>query len=288
MKVKSATEQFFFTTVKIESIYKEGQVGTGTGFIFRYKNSENTTSEFLVTNKHVINDPKIGRSTHGFFTFITGDDFNAEKPKLGYGFRSIIDSDYWVNAWFGHPNDDVDVAVFVLGPTINYIQNDLNQPIFCKGIPSELTVSEEVLENLDAIEDIYFVGYPNGIWDKVNLLPIVRKGTTATPLQVDYEGNPKFLIDASVFGGSSGSPVFVHNKTASNFPEFMFVGIIAAVYQAKSLSEIIQVPIPTNANFVTEIINSQMIDLGIVYKSKTVIETIEAFLRYSSQAHLIK
>lgn len=288
MKVKSATEQFFFTTVKIESIYENGQVGTGTGFIYRYKTSENTTAEFLVTNKHVINDPKIGRSTHGYFTFIKGDEIDANEPKLGHGFRSIIENDYWVQAWFGHPIDEIDIAVFVLGPTVNYIQNELNQPIFCRGIPSELTINTEILQNLDAIEDIFFVGYPNGIWDQVNLLPIVRKGTTATPLQVDYEGRPKFLIDASVFGGSSGSPVFVHNRNVPNFPEFLFVGVIAAVYQAKSLSEIIQTPIPTNANFVTEIINSQMIDLGIVYKAETVTKTIEAFLRYSNQAHLIK
>lgn len=288
MRVQSTAEQLYFTTVKIESYYPDGQVGTGTGFIFRYINSEGTTSEFLVTNKHVINDPNIGKSTHGAFTFIKGEEINGNSPKLGHGFQSCIESDYWVKAWFGHPNDNIDIAVFVLGPTVNYIQDTLGQPIFCRGIPSNLVPTDEVVTELDAVEDIIFIGYPNGIWDKVNLLPIIRRGTTATPLQIDYEGEPKFLIDASVFSGSSGSPVFVQNKKVGGLPEFLLVGVIAAVYQVRSKSEIIQTPIPTSVNYLAEVINTQMIDLGIVFKSRTIIETIEAFLLATNQASLIK
>src|SRR5437763_136516 len=37
-------------------------------------------------------------------------------------------------------------------------------------------------------------------------------GVTANPLQADYDGRPVFLIDASVFPGSSGSPVVICNQ----------------------------------------------------------------------------
>lgn len=288
MRVQSTAEQLFFTTVKIKSYYPDGQVGTGTGFIFRYINSEDKTSEFLVTNKHVINDPNIGKSTHGTFTFIKGEQIQGDTPRLGHAIQHNIENDYWIKAWFGHPDDKIDVAVFVLGPTANHIQEILNEPIFCRGISSSFIPTDEAIMKLDAIEDILFVGYPNGIWDKVNLLPIIRKGITATPLQIDYEGEPKFLVDASVFGGSSGSPIFVHSTKVDGLPEFLLVGIMAAVYQVKSKSEIIQTSIPTNVNQPFEVISTQMIDLGIAFKSKTIIETIEAFLLATGQASLIK
>jgi V8-like Glu-specific endopeptidase len=63
-------------------------------------------------------------------------------------------------------------------------------------------------DDLDAIERIIFVGYPNGMYDRKNYTPILRQGITATPFHLDYDGLPAFLIDASVFPGSSGSPVY--------------------------------------------------------------------------------
>jgi hypothetical protein len=55
------------------------------------------------------------------------------------------------------------------------------------------------------------IGYPNGIWDAVNNMPIIRRGSTATHPNLDYEGRPEFMIDAACFPGSSGSPVFLFN-----------------------------------------------------------------------------
>ena len=44
------------------------------------------------------------------------------------------------------------------------------------------------LESLDAIEEIVMIGYPNGLWDSVNNMPIARRGITATPVYLNYEG----------------------------------------------------------------------------------------------------
>lgn len=56
------------------------------------------------------------------------------------------------------------------------------------------------------------IGYPNGLWDDINNLPIVRSGLTATPIKYDYRGRKEFLIDSACFPGSSGSPVFIYNE----------------------------------------------------------------------------
>ena len=82
--------------------------------------------------------------------------------------------------------------------------------MFYRGMPTTLIPDDDAIENLDAIEDALFVGYPLDIYDRVNNLPIAREGMAATPLSVDYRCRPQFLVDASVVRGSSGSPVFVY------------------------------------------------------------------------------
>ena len=77
--------------------------------------------------------------------------------------------------------------------------------------PTIIAPNTDTTPDIGLIEDVLFVGYPNGMFDKANNLPVARRGITATPATVDYGGRPVFLIDASVFPGSSGSPVFLYN-----------------------------------------------------------------------------
>ncbi|HKZ42005.1 MAG TPA: hypothetical protein VJ044_13655, partial [Candidatus Hodarchaeales archaeon] len=167
----------------------------------------------------------------------------------------------------------------------SHIKQQNNIDLFYRYVSSEMIPSEELLAKLDAIESVTFVGYPNGIWDSSNLLPVARRGTTASPLAVDFENSPRFLIDASVFGGSSGSPVFIFNQgmftdktgTTAIGSRLLFVGVIAAVFFRTQLNQIIAVPISTQVQPMTQ--QQEMIDLGIVFKARTVVETIEAFLK---------
>ena len=69
---------------------------------------------------------------------------------------------------------------------------------------------------LDDLEDVLMIGYPDGMSDSKNNLPIVRRGITATDYKIDYEGKKEFLIDASIFKGSSGSPILICNIGSFN------------------------------------------------------------------------
>ena len=154
---------------------------------------------------------------------------------------------------------------------------------------ASLIPSKETLEELDALEEIIFIGYPSGIWDRKNLLPIVRKGITATPIAVDFDGERKFLVDASVFPGSSGSPVFLYNAGSyhdkkSNLvvgSRLLFLGILTSVFYTKEENEIRLVPAPTVDRPVA--VSRQMIDLGVVYKWNLIMETVESRLRKYSE-----
>jgi len=51
------------------------------------------------------------------------------------------------------------------------------------------------------------LGYPYGFFDTKHLLPIWKTGHIATEPDVDFEGDPTFLVDVSAYPGMSGSPV---------------------------------------------------------------------------------
>jgi len=270
MEVSSIAERLLFTVIRIETLGLEGEQKVGTGFIFSYK-SDNKRYLFLVTCKHVISGAK-----EGMLTFIKSD---GQKPLLGEGYRLKIED--FENAWFKHKSEHVDVAILPFVPILDHISNQGVQ-VFFRSIPANLVPSDEKLKEIDAVEDVLFIGYPVGLWDPKNLIPVVRKGITATPVFLDFKGEKQFLIDASVFPGSSGSPVFIYNKgiywdkksggTVVGHRIF-FLGMLSAVFKMPDTGEII---IPIEGMPVVRI--NQLVDIGVVFKAETILETIKEFL----------
>ena len=87
-------------------------------------------------------------------------------------------------------------------------------------------------------------------------------------------------------GHSSGSPVFLYNPgmwysktgTTTLGTRLKFVGVVAAVFFRNDINEIVTVPIPTQ-NERAVAVSREMIDLGVVFKARTVVETIELLAR---------
>ncbi len=267
MRQDTLMEKLLFTTVRIEA---EGSVGTG--FIFYHRINEEEAVPFLVTNKHVVDGRKSGT-----VTFIQGTENG--KPKVGSVLPIAVTN--FETAWIGHPDPAIDITVAPLGGFFN----ELKTKIYFQYISQANIPTVEQAEELDALEEIIFIGYPNGIWDTRNYLPIMRRGTTATPIEIDYEGEKKFLIDASVFGGSSGSPVFTYKhgthirrdgQVIITGLRCHFVGVVAAVYYREEHGEVITLPVPTSKNIA---IGREMLDLGVVYKASTVLETVNFALK---------
>jgi hypothetical protein len=267
MQIKTIAEQLLFTTVRIETV-TSGGTGTGTAFIFSYQQKEEQYL-FLVTNKHVVQGATNGRY---FFTLSDG-----QSPQIGQRFD--IQMNQFEQLWFRHPDPEIDVAVMPLVPVLQQIEK-LGKSVFCRAITHDLIPNAEQMSGLDAIEEVVFIGYPNGIFDSKNLMPVVRRGTTATHIQIDYEGKPLFLIDASVFPGSSGSPVLIVNTGGYSDKggfvvgnRVLFLGIISSVAIREEQGQIVFIPSPTSQ--VPIVRTQQMIDLGTVYKSSTILETVK-------------
>lgn len=271
MEVTSIAEKLLFVTVRIDTVNKKGENGSGTGFIFLHKYKD-VQALSIVTNKHVVKD-----AVQGGITFIKKKD---DKPTLGDSFRLQFND--FEKLWKGNDDPYIDVTVTPLIPLLEQLKNKFNVDVYYHHLSSENIPNEEQVKQIDAIENITFIGYPNGIWDRKNHTPILRQGTTATHYAVDFENEKKFLIDASVFGGSSGSPVLLYNSGAytnkggglMGGTRLFFLGIVAAVFFRNSVNEIISVPIPTNHKNIS--VGQEMIDLGIVFKASTIVETIES------------
>jgi hypothetical protein len=278
MRVQTFPQQLLFSTVRIETIPAGGRdSGVGTSFVFGYSVPGKGDALFLVTNKHVVADAAEGR----FF-------FTAEQeggPAIGQRVDCALGD--FATRWYGHEHPGIDVAVMPLVPVLGELERAGRKPFF-RAIPTSLIPSTEATQGLDAREEVIFAGYPSGIYDTVNLTPVIRTGTTATPIELDYNGLPCFIIDASVFPGSSGSPVFIYNAGSYSTQgglaigtRLLFVGIVARMFYRTDTGRIELTEIPTDT--LVSLKTMQMIDLGLVYKARTVVETIESFLRSAGQ-----
>lgn len=260
------TRQLLYTPVRIETTYPDGSTGAGTSFVFRDVNAPPDHQLFLVSNKHVVE----GASEGIMYFAERGPD---GRPILGQPF--FLRNDLFDTQWHGHPDPEIDVSVMPLSWQLATIEK-AGRIAHVHAVTEADIAHIGTLQELDVTAPVVFVGFPNGMFDEKHYLPIFRRGYVATAPDLDFNGDPVFLIDASVFPGSSGSPVFtVGDSLIGGTPSLKLLGIVAAVYTQVAEGQITWEPIPTNEVPVPRI--KQMIDLGIVFKSRCIIETLESF-----------
>ena len=174
-------------------------------------------------------------------------------------------------AWILHPDNNIDLCIM---PIAQILEENLKQNInlVCNVLRKEDIINDKEIKDLSKLEDVTIIGYPDGIWDSYNNLPILRRGITATPICYDFENTPKFLIDAAIYGGSSGSPVFIFNQGSYSINNALYagsrmklVGIVYAVAQHMITGEMKIIDIPT----VNKPISIMQIpnNLGVVIKA---------------------
>jgi hypothetical protein len=247
-------------------------VGSGTSFVFHDPESDPGHELFLVSNKHVIES---GWNAYVFFAQ-RGED---GKPILSQPL--IVHMEGFSAQWHGHPEEGVDVAVMPLSWQLDLIAKD-NRHAFLRPIRVEDLASDDDLAKLDVASPVIFIGYPNGMFDQKHHTPIVRQGFLATPPELDFDDEPVFLIDASVFPGSSGSPVFAYEHSwDGNVGSVKLMGLISAVFTQRTDGQIEWAPAPTNLVPIPTV--DQMIDLGVVFKARLIRETIADFWRKNKE-----
>ena len=222
--------QAAYTAVRI-LIELPKKIVTGTGFFYLSEvvlNEEHTRSKLLlISNKHVLGDGK-GK-------MILALNRKRDDGAPDHGVIRTFTYDEFANLYFEHPDKNVDLACVDVSrithsdAAIKHIGGQFLTPIDYERV----ALGSEVL----------FVGFPDDYYDTVNNLPLVRKGTLASMPNVDFRGKGDVVIDAQVFQGSSGSPVFVdwdskyrllgvlsamprEGRTPSGYPALLGFGIV--------------------------------------------------------------
>ena len=263
MNATGQISQFLFSSVRIET-YSEDQeaLGSGTSFVVTVSSFPEDNRLFLVSNKHVITGAS---RANVFFT----EKMPSGEPNIGAPFFAELND---FDNWHGHPDEDVDVAVMPLSCALS----GGSKVPYLRPISLEEFATSDQMDHMEVTNTVVFIGYPNGMFDEEHYLPIVRRGATASAPDLDFNGEPVFLIDASVFPGSSGSPVFSFSEgRIGGPPHLKLLGLVASVITQTTDGSIEWVPAPTNLEPIPVI--DQMIDLGVVFKTRTVKETLQDF-----------
>jgi len=175
--------------------------------------------------------------------------------------------------WFAHPERDAAIVPLdgvLLGP----------QAILA--ISSDIAMDREDERASEALENILMLGYPNGLYDRVNFTPMARRGITATPISLDYEGKPAFCIDAATFPGCSGSPVFCLVEPLLEPPtgfevlgrRLLLAGVVSELHESRAVADVRLVEAKTGLEFGMK--NS--LHLGVVEKARTITECVDIAL----------
>lgn len=271
----SISEQLTYSTVRIECELKTGGVSTGTGFFFNFleDKEKNIHVPVVITNKHVIKNASQGK------LIITKSNEKGEPIDIEH---FTISFDNFESFWKLHPETDVDLCAMPIAPFINEA-NKNGDKLFYIPLTKDLLITEKHNEELTALEEVLMIGYPNGIWDSVNNMPIFRKGWTATNPLLDYNGKKEIMIDIAAFPGSSGSPVLIFNEggyrdkkgnTYMGSSRIILLGVLYAGPQATATGEIIMSPNLQRPMAISKIPNN----LGLIIKAERILELEKLFI----------
>jgi len=213
--MKSWQEAVLFNTTEIVA-NRAGEEWTGTGFFILANHRL-----FLASNRHVLeDDPAINYSItiHRLSAASTDVVLEVGGQKIFVDYENPFCINFNTAARYAAPSDDdVDLALVDLTGVANP-----PGAVIVPFSPSKILDWDTSL--LTPALDVLFVGYPNSYSDAMHHLPVVRTGTIASLPMLNFDGAPTFLIDAQIWPGSSGSPVYISAESSGG--TFSVVGVI--------------------------------------------------------------
>lgn len=266
MIIDTPAKQILFSTVRIE-VETGGDPGYGTGFM--YRNLGHRQETFIVTCRHVVDG---ARRAHLFFTRAAPDSGVAVGDRVNLTIENLEQNCHF------HP--DRDIAIIPMAALRRSPAE--RELIYTTVLDNNALPTPELLRELDVIEDVFFVGYPAGYYDHSNLTPIFRRGVTASPIHLNYNDRPEFLVDGAVYFGSSGSPVFIlrkrsfWNQMKTHYRhQFVFLGVMSEVMRTSFDG---QLGFIHPAALAEGVAAARLLNLGVVLKGHLVDQTIQAYL----------
>ena len=139
--------------------------------------------------------------------------------------------DIFESRWAMHPDANVDLCALPVAPLQEFAQKAAGKSIYYEALGDVMIPSPTELGELAAVEDVIMAGYPLGLWDDVNNLPLLRRGITASHPAVNFLGRSEGAVDLACFPGSSGSPILImggshYGDAAAKERKAIFLGVL--------------------------------------------------------------
>jgi len=200
-------------------------LGTATGFFYQ----QNETAYF-VTNRHVVIDESQGLKPDALRLRLHADSRDLTKNVD----RTIPLYNGGTPRWHVHkdyPKVPIDIAVIEMEPK-------LLEGTIIKALSSKAFFTGDNNLILTPGEDLMVISYPRGQSDQKHNLALMRNALVSSAYGIDFNGLPKFLVDANLHPGMSGSPVMTKPKTilptstgyavSPGPPRTFFLGVLSA------------------------------------------------------------
>lgn len=270
--------QYLYSTIRIDGFTAKGDSKTGTGFFYNFGSFDGKELIGVVTNKHVLKN-----LDSVIFKLIMTDssgDPDDQNP-LPITINDIAGRVIY------HPEDEVDLCVIPLARIIDEGTIPKGSQLSIFPLTKENLLTEKELEDINAVEDVIMIGYPDGLIDDVNNKPIIRKGITATHLRFDYDGHKEFLIDMCSYSGSSGSPVFlyqvgIHGEDGDHYygVKSKLIGVLYAGHDVDEEGEMVKREIA----FIRVPLLTVHIHIGFVIKTQRITELGEEYIKQANES----
>ena len=240
---------FSLKSLYLEILSNNSSIGIGTGFAIKQNNSC-----YIITNWHIV----------------TGRNPNDNQPLSKTGIADPTKLRVWfhgkkLGSWVS-----CEINLINQGGNILWIEHPKGKEVDVVGIPFLLTPNIEIydmdlsLSDFDLMiypsEAVSIIGFPEGL-TSAGKLPIWKTGHIASDIDIDWNGKPAFLIDATTKSGMSGSPVIAKrvsiyqtSKTNQIGNAVRFLGI----YSSREISVSgIEVGIVWKPRVISEILSNQ-------------------------------
>ncbi len=256
-------EKLLLSTVRIET-----DRCAATGFFF---GTQKGGGDILVTSRHAIEGSS--RGVLRIHSAAGKDQQTNVSPTFD------VELENFESLWIRHPDPSIDLAALP-SQIIDDAAARIGRSAHWITIEPVMVPTAARLLELNAVEDVLMVGYPNGIWDQFNNMPIYCRGITASHPEMDFCGKPELLVDVSCFPGSSGSPVFVINAKGHcdnqgharcGEPQNLLLGVASAVATIGSEGQIAALP----ASLTTRSREEFVVHLTYVIKSRELLRFAE-------------
>jgi hypothetical protein len=268
-------ENFIESTAYISYSVKKDSTSylySGSGFfIFVVKDTiANLGKMYLITNKHVLPQPNVSKTINIKAPYPSEKDSTFKEFDLDvYDKGNILSNHVKL-----HKNKMIDVAI------IDVTEILMSKNIKINGIPSGYLLKNSDFEKygIGLGDEVFVLGYPSSIYDKRTAKPIIRQGIISSNPRRDFYFNELltkknstlpnplngFLIDGSIFPGSSGSLVLLKTSYELTDPkEFTFT---------KKANYVLGI---ISSTFVNN--NNQSIAIGLAFSSECIVDLLKEF-----------